>query len=67
MARSTAQFEPLVAKAIARQCAKRRVALVGAPHVGRQGADQPRDTLGRGAIAEEVRGERPQTAPLPAP
>jgi hypothetical protein len=37
MAHSTAQFEPLVAKAIARQAAKYRVGLIGAPHVGRQG------------------------------
>jgi hypothetical protein len=37
MAHSTAQFEPLVAKAIARQASKYRVALIGAPHVGRQG------------------------------
>jgi len=34
---SKEQFEPLVAKAIARQASKYRVGLIGAPHVGRQG------------------------------
>ena len=38
MAHSTAQFEPLVAKAIARQASKYRVGLIGAPLVGRQGS-----------------------------